>query len=276
MRTKKILLLLTTMLILAVVSAFSVSADVCNGATANSAITAVTLTAPASGATITGSAYAVTGTYTGNSSGNITYYISDTVSCTDTTVTACNSTFSCTSDTTAFGDASSATVNATAFNSSGSQEATTSFTNIDIDNTAPTCTVSTVHDQIRGASEVLASCTGTEAIDSSPDYVINMSDPLNDEVTGSSTTSATFIHENFIPTGDYNISCFVTDNANLQGICSTTLRKLSEDEDVVAVTTTGETVALGKGLGRFSKLAIMMILISLGAAAVIFSTMGKK
>jgi hypothetical protein len=185
-------------------------------------ITAVTFTTPAASDSIKG-IYTFTGTYTGNSSGNITvlYNTSYGVAaeiCADTTVSATNTTWTCSGDTSAFSDdCSGHTIRALAFNVSTGQANTNtangSQTGVIFDNTNPTISsYSLDYSDIDVQGSTKYTLTSTDNCDTSLTYSSVMTKPDASTVT-KTTSSDTYRLTDTDMIGTYTFSGTTTDNA---------------------------------------------------------------
>lgn len=181
---------------------------------ADDSISAITITAPSTTASYVGGTYTFTGTYVGNSSGNISFFYNGTLLCADTTVTTVNGTASCSKDTSGITDGLYPNFNATARNSTGQFSSDSTVWTIYFDNTDPVISsFSTNAIMLEPEENLDYTCTATDTQDASLTYSVVLTQPMNLGTVTRTTATGNFNNADTSEEGIYTLSCTVTDDA---------------------------------------------------------------
>jgi len=208
----------------------------CVGALAEDEISAVTITSPTTGSYVDDT-YAFAGTYTGNSSANVTIFYNDTFVCADTTVTVANSTWTCSGSLSSISDCTALVLNASAYNTTGTISASITTANIYSDATSPSVT-SWVSDFEGQYQEIFKDHTytvvATDTCDTSLTYSVVLTKPDGVTVTKTSS-SATWRDTDVDMIGSFSAALTVTDNAGKTDTDTLTFDVKGGDNDITRV-----------------------------------------
>ncbi len=238
-------------------------------------IQTLTITSPSAGATMNGATNTITATlssfYDAENCSLFYMNLSESwlVVSANSTDMANATTYSVNFDSTAYVDTATGTLNLTCYetnHTSGTADFDDATVDIDVDNTAPSCTATLDYDQTRRKSGLgsTVTCSCTDTVDSSLTYNVSLYAPDGFVKETSSTTLTASGSELLLVVVDsgYYFNCSAQDNAPIAGSTTASFNVLSDKEDVLVPIE--EDVAVPTA-------TIMVILLAVGGAGVIIA-----